>query len=130
MRLPVLRGGRRGVSLSEQQMQLVLALPGIGPVTARALCARFRSLHDLLTADAATMAMIPGVSPARAAALEQLLRAALPTSGDGDGSIPGEKPLRGDVNVVKIVGGPKRPLKNTPEGAKERLPISEIEPES
>jgi ERCC4-type nuclease len=31
--------GRRGAALSEQQMQLVLALPGIGPVTARALCA-------------------------------------------------------------------------------------------
>ena len=86
-------GGRRGASLSEQQMQIVLALPGIGPITARALCAHFRSLHDLLTADAATLAMIPGVSPARAAALEQLLRAALPTSDDGNGSIPGEKPL-------------------------------------
>src|SRR5258708_3867024 len=77
-------GGRRGASLSEQQMQIVLALPGIGPVTARALCARFRSLHDLLTADATTLAMIPGVSPARAAALEQLLRATLPTSDDGN----------------------------------------------
>lgn len=110
-------------------MQVVLVLPGIGPVTARALCARFRSLHDLLTADAATLATVPGVSPARAAALEQLLRAALPTSDDGNGPIPGEKPLR-DVNVVTIVGGPKRPLKNIPEGAKERLPISEIGPES
>jgi ERCC4-type nuclease len=53
---------------------------GIGPVTARAVCARFHSLHELLTADAATLATVPGVSPARAAALEQLLRAALPTS--------------------------------------------------
>ena len=77
-------GGRRGASLSEQQMQIVLALPGIGPITARALCARFRSLHDLLTADAATLAMIPGVSPARAAALEQLLHAALPASDNGN----------------------------------------------
>ena len=76
--------GRRGASLSAQQMQIVLSLPGIGPVTARALCAHFRSLHDLLTADAATLATVPGVSPARAAALEQLLHAALPTSGDGN----------------------------------------------
>ncbi len=75
-------GGRRGASLAEQQMQIVLALPGIGPVTARALCARFRSLHDLLTADAATLATVPGVSAARAAVLEQLLHAALPTSDD------------------------------------------------
>jgi len=72
--------GRHGASLSEQQMQIVLALPGIGPVTARAVCARFHSLHELLTADAATLATVPGVSPARAAALEQLLCAALPTS--------------------------------------------------
>ncbi len=75
--------GRRGAALSEQQMQVVLALPGIGRVTARALCARFRSLHDLLNADAATLATVPGVSPARAAALEQLLHATLPTSDDG-----------------------------------------------
>ena len=81
---PGLAGGRRGASLSEQQMQIVLSLPGIGRVTARAVCARFRSLHDLLNADAATLATVPGVSPARAAALEQLLHAALPTSGDGN----------------------------------------------
>ena len=73
-------GGRRGASLSEQQMQIVLSLPGVGRATARAVCARFRSLHDLLNADAATLAMIPGVGPARAAALEQLLHAALPLS--------------------------------------------------
>jgi ERCC4-type nuclease len=76
-------GGRRRAARKEQQMQIVLALPGIGRVTARALCARFRSLHDLLTADAATLATVPGVSPARAAALEQLLHAALPTPDNG-----------------------------------------------
>jgi ERCC4-type nuclease len=60
-------------------MQIVLSLPGIGPVTARAVCVHFRSLHDLLSADAAQLSKIPGVSPARAAALEQLLHAALPS---------------------------------------------------
>jgi ERCC4-type nuclease len=60
----------------------MLSLPGIGPVTARALCACFRSLHDLLNADAAQLATVPGVGPARAAALEQLLHVALPTSHD------------------------------------------------
>jgi ERCC4-type nuclease len=70
--------GRRGASLPEQQMQIVLALPGIGPITARAVCARFRSLHDLLSADAAQLATVPGISPVRAAALEQLLHAAMP----------------------------------------------------
>jgi ERCC4-type nuclease len=63
-------------------MHILLALPGIGHVTARAVCARFRSLHDLLNADAAQLATIPGVGPLRAAALEQLLHVALPTSHD------------------------------------------------
>src|SRR6266576_6314209 len=40
--------GRRRATPSEQQMQIVLALPGIGRITARAVCARFRSLHELL----------------------------------------------------------------------------------
>jgi ERCC4-type nuclease len=60
-------------------MQIVLSLPGIGPVTARAVCARFGSLHDLLSADAAQLATVPGISPARAAALEQLLHTAMPS---------------------------------------------------
>ena len=74
---------RRRATLPEQQMQIVLSLPGVGPATARAVCTRFRSLHDLLSADAATLATIPGLSPSRAAALEQLLRAALPSSETG-----------------------------------------------
>ena len=60
-------------------MQIVLALPGIGPITARAVCVRFRSLHELLSADAAQLAAIPGVGASRAAALEQLLHSALPS---------------------------------------------------
>jgi DNA excision repair protein ERCC-4 len=72
--------GRRAASLPEQQVQIVLSLPGVGPATARAVCARFGSLHDLLSADAATLAMVPGVGPSRAAALERLLHAALPSS--------------------------------------------------
>ena len=75
-------GGRRRATQSEQQLQIVLSLPGIGPITARAVCARFRNLHDLLSADAAQLATVPGVGPSRAAALEQLLHAALPTSHD------------------------------------------------
>jgi ERCC4-type nuclease len=74
--------GRRRATQSEQQMHILLALPGIGHVTARAVCARFRSLHDLLNADAAQLATVPGVGPLRAAALEQLLHVALPTSHD------------------------------------------------
>jgi ERCC4-type nuclease len=90
---PVARGpaaGRRRATPSEQQMQIVLALPGIGPITARAICARFRSLHDLLNADAAQLATVPGVGLSRAAALEQLLHAALPTSHDALRSKRGE----------------------------------------
>jgi Fanconi anemia group M protein len=72
--------GRRRATQSEQQMHILLSLPGIGQVTARAVCARFRSLHDLLNADVTQIAMVPGVGPLRAAALEQLLHVALPTS--------------------------------------------------
>lgn len=75
--------GRRQATQAEQQMHILLALPGIGPITARALCKRFRSLRDLLTADTAQLATVPGVGPARAAALEELLRVALPPSHDG-----------------------------------------------
>jgi Fanconi anemia group M protein len=75
--------GRRRASLPEQQLQIVLSLPGVGVATARAVCARFGSLHDLLNADAATLATVPGVGPARAAALERLLRSALPSSDAG-----------------------------------------------
>jgi ERCC4-type nuclease len=70
--------GRLRATQSEQQMQILLSLPGIGPVTARAICARFRSLYDLLSADAAQLSSVPGISSVRAAALEQLLRAAMP----------------------------------------------------
>lgn len=75
--------GRRRASLPEQQMQIVLSLPGVGVATAQAVCARFGSLHDLLSADAATLATVPGVSPARAAALERLLHTSLPSSEAG-----------------------------------------------
>src|SRR3989442_10603057 len=70
-------GGRRRASLSEQQMQIVLSLPGVGRATARAVCARFGSLHDLLNADAAPLARVSGVSPGRAAALEHRVDATL-----------------------------------------------------
>src|SRR6266581_4743786 len=83
-------GGRRRATQSEQQMQIVLSVPGIGWVTARAVCARFRSLHDLLNADAAQLSTVPGVGPSRAAALEQLLHAALPNSHDALKSKRGE----------------------------------------
>ena len=85
--------GRRGASLPERQMQIVLSLPGIGPVTARAVCARFRSLHDLLSADAAQLATVPGISPARAATLEQLLHAALPSSEVGKAGEARDPPI-------------------------------------
>ena len=71
-------------------MHIMLSLPGIGPVAAHTVCARFRSLHDLLNADAAQLERVPGVGPARAAALEQLLHVALPTSHDAFKSKRGE----------------------------------------
>ncbi len=57
-------------------MGVLLSLPGIGQATARALRARFGSLHELLNADAVTLATVPGVSPTKATTLFQLLHAA------------------------------------------------------
>jgi ERCC4-type nuclease len=92
--------GRRRATQSEQQLQIMLSLPGIGPATARALCARFRSLHDLLSADVAQLATVPGVGPSRAAALEQLLHVALPTSHDALTSKRGKDvPLQATYNL-------------------------------
>src|SRR5260370_11059416 len=54
--------GRRGASLPERQMHIVLSLPGIRPGTARAVCARVRSPHDLLSADAAQRTASHGIS--------------------------------------------------------------------
>ncbi len=80
--------GRRGASLSLQQMGVLLSLPGIGPATARALRARFGSLHELLNADAGTLATVSGVGPSRAAALVQLLHAAFSSpEGGTDGEV-------------------------------------------
>lgn len=80
--------GRRAASLSEQQVQVLLSLPGVGQATARALRARFGSLHELLNADAATLTEVPGVSPAKATALVQLIHAAFATpDADKDGDL-------------------------------------------
>jgi ERCC4-type nuclease len=80
--------GRRRASLSEQQLQVLLALPGVGPATARALYARFGDLHEVFTADAASLATIPGISTARAAALFQLLHT--PFAPQDKDTVPGE----------------------------------------
>lgn len=78
--------GRRTASLSEQQMQVLLSLPGIGPTTARALSARFASLHELLNADSKALAAVPGISSTRATALIHLLNAAFPVrENEGNG---------------------------------------------
>jgi ERCC4-type nuclease len=77
--------GRRGASISEQQLQVLMALPGVGPTTARALCARFSSLHEVLTADATRLATVPGISAARATTLYHLLHTAFPTSATSAG---------------------------------------------
>ena len=66
-------------------MHVILSLPGIGSATARTLMTRFRSLHELLNADAAHLSTIPGISPTRNVALVQLLQAAFSPSDNGVG---------------------------------------------
>jgi ERCC4-type nuclease len=61
--------------VADQQISVLTALPGIGPVTARALLARFGSVEQMLHASLEELTMITGISPARAAILIEILRA-------------------------------------------------------
>lgn len=52
----------------EQQLAVLAALPGVGPVLAARLLDHFGGLRGVLGADAAALAAVPGVGDAIAAA--------------------------------------------------------------
>lgn len=68
---PVAKPGAEG--LAAQQTRLIGALPGVGPSLARVLLGHFGSPGAVLAADAATLRIVPGIGPARAAAIRRTL---------------------------------------------------------
>ena len=65
---------KKAKTVAEQQLSVLMALPGIGPVTARALLSRFGSVAEVLHAPAEALTTITGITPARAAVLIEILR--------------------------------------------------------
>ena len=61
-------------TLREQQLAVLAALPGVGPVLAARLLDHFGSLLAILAADASGLAAVPGVGSATAERLADLLR--------------------------------------------------------
>jgi ERCC4-type nuclease len=61
-------------TLREQQLAVLAALPGVGPVLAARLLDHFGGLRAALDADADALAAVPGVGGATAAGLAALLR--------------------------------------------------------
>ena len=58
----------------EQQLAVLAALPGVGPVLAARLLDHFGSLRAVLVADAAGLSAVPGIGQATAARIATLLR--------------------------------------------------------
>jgi len=68
---PVAKRSAHG--LSERQERLVAALPEVGPALARTLLAHFGSPGAVLAATEAALRAVPGIGPARAAAIRGAL---------------------------------------------------------
>lgn len=65
---------KKAKTVTEQQLGVLMALPGIGPVTARTLLGRFGSVDQIVQAETAALTAITGITPARAARLIEMLR--------------------------------------------------------
>ena len=61
-------------TLREQQLAVLAALPGVGPILAFRLLDHFGSLRAALAADEGALRAVPGVGDATAAAIATLLR--------------------------------------------------------
>ncbi len=67
------RGKPRGVEISEWQLYVVSALPGVGPKTAERLLRRFGSVRRVFEASLAELASVEGVSEERASFIYRVL---------------------------------------------------------
>ena len=79
---------RTATALADRQERLVGALPEVGPILARDLLAHFGSAGAVLTADEAALRAVPGIGPARAAAMRRTLELPYEPGAEGDRGRP------------------------------------------
>jgi fanconi anemia group M protein len=79
---------KKARTLAEQQISLLTALPGIGPITAHALLARFGSIEQVLLASADELATMSGITSARAALLVDILHSSHVTPNTAPAATP------------------------------------------
>jgi ERCC4-type nuclease len=72
---PVAGPTKRAVTLAEQQKNVLMSLPGVGPVTAQALLDRFGSVGAVALATPEALTAISGVTLERATLLVKILQA-------------------------------------------------------
>jgi ERCC4-type nuclease len=66
---------KRAATLAEQQQNVLMSLPGIGPVTAQALLERFGSVRAVALASPEALTAVSGVTLERATLLAKILQA-------------------------------------------------------
>jgi DNA excision repair protein ERCC-4 len=66
---------KRAATLAEQQKNVLMSLPGIGPVTAQALLERFGSVRAVAVASPEALTAVSGVTLERATLLVKILQA-------------------------------------------------------
>lgn len=79
---------KKARTLVEQQISLLTALPGIGPITAQVLLARFGSIQQVLLASADELATMSGITSARSALLVDILHSPHATANAAPAAIP------------------------------------------
>ncbi len=67
------RFDRRPKRLASRRLFLLQGLPGVGPALAQRLLAHFGSIERIVTADAATLAEVPGIGGGKAARIRELV---------------------------------------------------------
>lgn len=73
----------KGNTISEQQMNIVLSLPGIGPNLARRLLYRFQTVRKVMTATSAQLASVEGIGNSRAEKIVRVLTAPFSKKDEG-----------------------------------------------
>jgi len=72
---PLVKGRKLGMDIPEQQLSIVSSFPGVGTVLAERLLEKFGSPREIVSAKAQELAMVQGISLARASKLIKILNA-------------------------------------------------------